>query len=420
MYTAALNDWIGYLFNLERLSNSQVASLGKKLTGEYRVKGENFVGWQKLLAKARSSFLYNLVRSNSLTTGVEIPQILEIDDGKSLLSRVSKRYDLDTITYHPSSLRDVIGNFTVGVTHTLLEHYGSLEEVDELLTGMSKHATSMVHQVHESDTPTFNWDETHRIDMTRNEWSQFFSRWADEHKKEGWAYLGNHQGMNGRPANYVLERNGCLPFYKYYDKSFTRRLVKEITAANVVSISRIPLLLTSFAVARDNPWLLSSLLATIFALDAADGSLARKGFGNSPAGPHIDILSDHVVEFITIFEFAYNLNSVPHEVPWILAARNAATDFMRLYNAVFLTGENNNDSHPHVSFGTFDNAGRALSAGVKTVEAVTVPIIQSLGIYLSTAHVLTSLYRGLPVIKSDRSKQIYRDIFKRLKNRLGQ
>ena len=242
---------------------------------------------------------------------------------------------------------------------------------------------------------------------------------TEEPKKdrwEGWEYLGNHQGMNGRPANYVLEKNGCLPFYSHYDKSFTRRLVKEITAANVVSISRIPLLLTSFAVARDNPWLLSSLLATIFALDAVDGSLARKGFGNSSAGPHIDILSDHIVEFITVFEFAYNLNAIPHEVPWILAARDAVTDFMRLYNAVFLSNDATS-AHPHASFGTFDKVGRVMSFGVKTVEAVTVPIIPSLGIYLSTAHVLTSLYRGLPVITSDKSKKIYKHILERLKNR---
>src|SRR3990167_6669175 len=416
MTTVTLNNWFGYLFNLERLSNSQVASLGKKLTGEYRIKGEQFFGWQKLLAKARSRFLYDLIYSNSLAAGAETPKILEIDDGKSLLSPVSKQYELDTTTYHPLSLKDVAGNFTVGVTHTLLEHAQSLDEVNGLLTGMSEHSLSMVHQVHEADTPAFTWDKTHKINMTRNEWSQFFSRWAEEHKKEGWEYLGNHQGMNGRPANYVLEKNGCLPFYIHYDKSFTRRLVKEITAANVVSISRIPLLLTSFAVARDNPWLLSSLLATIFAIDAVDGSLARKGFGNSSAGPHIDILSDHIVEFITVFEFAYNLNAIPHEVPWILAARDAVTDFMRLYNAVFLSNDATS-AHPHASFGTFDKVGRVMSFGVKTVEAVTVPIIPSLGIYLSTAHVLTSLYRGLPVITSDKSKKIYKHILERLKNR---
>lgn len=416
MNPAVFNNWLGYLFNLEKLSHSQFTSFGKKLTGEYRVKGEEFINWHLFLAKARSRFIYDLVHTNNLVPEEQPPKILEIDSGRSLLNPVSKKYGLATTTFNPLLIQNISGDFDVGVTHTLLEHYHNLKEVNKLLDTMSKHSLSMVHQVHEGDSPGFSWDDTHSINITRKDWNRFFSDWAAVHKNEGWTYLGNHQGMNGRPANYVLEKNGCLPFYKYYDKSFMRRLVKEITAANIVSVSRVPLLLTSFALAKDNPWLLSSFLATIFALDAVDGSLARKGLGNSVAGPHIDILSDHIVEFITMFEFAYELGAVPHEVPWILAARDSATDFMRLYNAVFLSGDTT-DTHPHVSFGTFDKAGRALSAGVKTVEAITVPIVPSLGIYLSTAHVLTSLYRGLPVVTSDRSKKIYKNILERLKIR---
>ena len=34
MNTIASHNWLGYLFNLERLSNSLVTSLGKKITGE--------------------------------------------------------------------------------------------------------------------------------------------------------------------------------------------------------------------------------------------------------------------------------------------------------------------------------------------------------------------------------------------------
>lgn len=384
----------------------------------YGLKGWELLGWELLLAEARARFFYHLTTTNGLLSQEQPGQILEVDDGKSLLRLATRKYGLETHTVDSQTLLvDTYAfrqKYTLSVTHTLLEHSTSLSEVTHLLTMLAEHSSCMVHQVHEVDAPAFDWDATHRIKMTRREWSDFFTRWATSH--EGWVYLGNHQGMNGRPSNYVLEKNGNVPFYKHYDKQLTRRLVKEITAANIVSLSRIPLLLTAFAVGKNNPPLLSALIGIVFALDAADGYVARKGFGNSPAGPHIDIVLDHIVELITVGEFAYEMGVIPSGVPWILGIRNVMTDFMRLYNAI--TFAHYEETHPHTSFGTSDTTGKFISGAVKTVEGITVPIIPSLGVYLSTAHVVTSLYRGLPVLLSDRSKRIYHHIFKRLAKKL--
>src|SRR3989344_1644163 len=386
-----------FLFDVEKYTPLEVAHFGGKVTGEYRLKGQDIVGWQRILAEARSRFLHDLIQTNSLSVGGDKPKVIEIDDGVSLLGPISRKYGLNTITHDSTSFDQIDGTFDVGVSHTLLEHLQNVVQVTRLLDSMAEHSLSMVHQVHESDSPGFAWDSSHTVALTRKEWDIIFSNWAIEN--QGWTYLGYHQGLNGRPANYVFEKDGSLPFYRHYDKKFTRRLLNEFTAANAISLSRIPLLLTSFAIAKDNPPLLSALLTLVYALDGADGYVARKGLGNSPWGAHVDILSDHIVELITVFEFAYDMKIIPQQVPWILASRDVVTDFMRLYNAVVISGTDD-DSHPHTSFGTFDRAGRFLSSSVKVAEAVTVPIVPSLGLTLSTAHVLTSLYRGFPVVSS--------------------
>lgn len=371
--------------------------------------------WQNFLAKARSRFISELITTNFLTdqnTGKA--KVLELVDGESRLASSLAEYGIETATMNLNQLdhdADLNGNYSLGVSHTLLEHFENEKMVEFYLDRMAPFCKGMIHQVHEIDIPTFDWDFTHKIKRTRLEWNEFFESWVKNH--QGWTYLGNHQGFNGRPSNYVLEKDGQLPFYNDYNKQLNRRLIGEITAANVVSISRIPLLLTSFAIAKDNPLLLSALLGVTYSLDAADGYVARRGLGNSKFGGHIDILSDHIVELMTMFEFAYGMNAIPKEVPWILTARNAMTDFLRLYNA--FSHINLQEDHPHKAFGTFNRFGRALSGGVKTIEAVTIPIVPSLGLYTSTAHVLTSLYRGIPVLTSLRAKEIYAELLKKIK-----
>ncbi|MEK7597460.1 MAG: CDP-alcohol phosphatidyltransferase family protein [Patescibacteria group bacterium] len=371
--------------------------------------------WKNFLTKARSRFILELIIANSLTDPqTNKASVLELVDDKSRLAPSLTEYGIETTTMNlnqPDYNADSNTNYSLGVSHTLLEHCENEEMIEFYFDRMAPLCKGMVHQVHEIDVPAFDWDSTHKIRKTRMEWSEFFESWAEKH--QSWTYLGNHQGFNGRPSNHVLEKDGQLPFYKDYNKQLNRRLISEITAANIVSISRIPLLFTSFAIAKDNPLLLSALLGVIYSLDAADGYVARRGLGNSEFGGHIDILSDHIVELMTMFEFAYDMNAIPKEVPWILTARNAMTDFLRLYNAFSHTDLQ--EDHPHKAFGTFDRFGRTFSGGVKTIEALTIPIVPSLGIYTSTAHVLTSIYRGIPVLTSPRSKEIYAELLKKIK-----
>ena len=373
---------------------------------------ENSV-WKSILAKARSKFISELIFKNNLSNN-ERPSVLEIDSNPdfSLLGQELEKVGVATTTLdiNGSNLDFDLPTFSLGVTHTLLEHLNSFESVTTLLDFMSKSSEAMVHQVHDTDVPAFAWDPTHKIGLGREEWEVFFKTWAE--KNEGWTYLGNHRGINGRPANFVLEKDGSLPFYVYYDRSINRRVVNEFSLANAISLGRIPLLLTSFSIAKDNPLLLSALLGTVFALDAADGFAARKmKLGQTPAGAHIDILTDHVVELTTMFEFAYQMEVVPKSIPWALLSRNVATDFLRLYKAFQSDAK---ETHPHKSFGTFGAKGRAIYAGIKTLEAIAIPIMPTLGLCLPFAHLGTSLVRALPLFKSKTTSEIINKLLTRI------
>ncbi|MBI4225777.1 CDP-alcohol phosphatidyltransferase family protein [Candidatus Roizmanbacteria bacterium] len=404
-------------------SGLDTTTLKRGILNRYRLKGQEMIGWERILAEARARFLFELAVTNHLIEDNEVGSVLEIDDGRSQLGAALKKYGFQTETIDVSQIIDSPNQsisllpsedkYTFGVTHTLLEHFPSLERVSLTLDSIAEKSQVMIHQVHGSDTPAFDWDETHRIRQTRQEWEKFFKDWASN--KEGWTHLGNHDGFNGRPPNYVLDKDGRLPFYDHYDKQLIRRLIKEITAANAISVSRIPLLLIAFALAKDNPALLSPLIGAVFLLDAADGYVARKGLGNSLMGSHVDILSDHIVELVTMFEFAYEMNVIPRAVPWILAARDSLTDLIRLYNAFVFADK---ETHPHTSFETFNKMGRFASGAIKTIEGMTIPIVPSLGIHLSIAHVIVSLHRGLPVIMSARSQMIYRHILERIASKL--
>ncbi len=416
--TLNLNDLI--FFSAERGNpfHNQFSDRGDVQINSSNIKFNRLLevdSWKNFLAKARSRFISELIITNSLADPqTNRASILELVDNESRLATSLAEYGIETTTMNlnqPADDVDLNGQYSLGVSHTLLEHCDNEQMVEFYLDKMAPFCKGMVHQVHEIDIPAFDWDSTHKIKRTRMEWGEFFESWTKT--RQGWTYLGNHQGFNGRPSNHVLEKDGQLPFYKDYDKQLNRRLISEITAANIVSASRMPLLLTSFAIAKDNPLLLSALLGVTYSLDAADGYIARRGLGNSQFGGHIDILSDHIVELMTMFEFAYGINAIPKEYPWILSARNAMTDFLRLYNAFYHTDLQ--EDHPHKAFGTFDRFGRALSGGVKTFEAVTIPIVPSLGIYTSTAHVLTSIYRGIPILTSRRSKEIYAELLKKIK-----
>lgn len=398
-----------FILPIERIANNQ-----------QKIKTLSQEGWQIFLAEARKRFLIEeLIKKNGLQTHNLDGEIIEIDSGVSKLGVATskngvrvKRYGLFDFS------KETQDTFALGVSHTQLEHYPSLDYVDRALSFMeAKSAYGMVHQVHAVDDPAFAWDKTHYIRMTTYEWEQYFQHWADRHAERGWEYLGSHRGASGRPKNFILERNGSLPFYKQYDYQTMRKVVAELTAANGISVSRVPLLLLSFSLANDNPFVLSAMIGIVHALDAIDGLVARKGLGNSPLGPTVDVVSDHLVEAITMFEYAYGKKFIQKQVPWIVAGRDISTDVLRLYNACKVGFTN---SHPHETFGTVGDSGRKariLYGAVKAIGDMTLPLFPKLGLVVSTVHVAASLARAIPVWSHPTSKQIYQELLQGILNK---
>lgn len=378
-------------------------------------------GWQLFLAEARKDFLVDeLLFRNHLETSSLAGEIFEVDGGTSKLGEVLTRSNLRVQVTNLYEPLEISGNFALGVTHNQLEHLSSLEAVDDMLAFMQQRSFyGMVHQVHANDELAFNWDKSHNISMKGAQWEEYFNNWADLHSNEGWSYLGAHRGMPGRPQNFVLEKKGSLPFYSQYDEQLIRKIIAELTVSNAISISRIPLLLLSFSLAKDNPYLLSGLVGVVHALDALDGYAARKGFGQSPIGPFVDVLSDHLIESLIFFEYAYANGYLPIEAPWIITARNLSTDILRLHNA-FKAGLGTSQSHPHEGFGTTGREGRmkrALYGFSKAVGDMIIPVIPQLGLYVSAAHIIASFSRAVPVWTSPTSQKIYREVLDKIKKR---
>ncbi len=378
-------------------------------------------GWQMVLAEARKDFLVGeLLIKNNLATTLLNGEILEVDGGVSKLEEVLKRSNTRVRVVNLYEPLEISGNFALGVTHNQLEHLSTLEAIDAILDYMQQRSVyGMVHQVHAKDDPAYNWDKSHHISMNGVQWEEYFKTWALLHANENWSYLGAHRGMPGRPRNYVFDRNGSLPFYSHYDDQLVRKIIAELTVSNAISVSRIPLLLLSFSIAKDNQYLLSGLVGVVHALDVLDGYAARKGFGNSPAGPFVDVLSDHLFESLIFFQYAYANGYIPREAPWIVTARNLSTDILRLHNA-FKVGFGTSESHPHEGFGTTGREGRmkrALYGLSKAVGDMVIPVVPQLGLYVSVAHIIASFNRAIPVWTSDTSQKIYREVLDKIKKR---
>lgn len=372
--------------------------------------------WQLLLAETRRRFLIDeLLRKNHLSTSHLAGEILEVDGGVSRLPAILARNRIRCKSVGLRSFQHETDTnlFGLGASHNQLEHYDSISEVERALEFMRERATyGMVHQVHAADDPFFEWDKGHHLQMLSIEWEAFFKDWGKRNQDRGWVYLGSHRGAPGRPKNFILERNGSLPFYRHYEEQTIRKIIAELTVANGVSLARIPLVLLSFSLAKERPYLLSALLGVVHTLDALDGHVARKGLGNSPMGPLLDVSSDHIVEAITMFNFAYDRGYTPVSHPWLTVTRNIAVDILRLYNA-FKVGIGTSDVHPHEAFGTRGPVGRkirALYGLTKAIGDMTIPIIPRFGMYISGIHIAASLTRAMSVWTSPTSQKIYKEI----------
>lgn len=373
-------------------------------------------GYDIFLAEARKRFLIDeLIKKNNLSTVGLRGEIIELDNGSSKLTSVLHGRGIKAVTLGAESVEEG-RNYGIGVSHNQLEKFNSLESTENAVNVLeSASMFGMVHQVWASDDPGAELTQKNKIQITGAEWENFFKTWCAQHSKEGWNYLGSHRGAPHRPRNYILERNGSFPFYKHYDKQLTRRMIAELTVANGISAARIPLLVSAFALAKDNPYLLSAMIGVIHSLDAADGAVARKGFGNSPLGPMTDILSDHFVETYIMFKYAHDLNLIPKQVPWAILSRDISTDILRLINA-FKEDFNQQSSHPHKAFGTktekFDV--RFLYEAVKTFTDMVIPVAPRLGIYASGVHVGASIARAIPVWTSPTSQNIYKELLEKM------
>ncbi len=374
-------------------------------------------GWQLFLAEARKRFLVDeLIVKNQLRTENLDGEILEIDSGPSQLNFTLDRSGIRTKTIDLNFSGAENNNdtkFALGVSHNQLEHFSDRDSLEKALSLLAQRSVyGMVHQIHAVDDPGFGWDNSHNLRLRSSEWEDYLKNWATDHTSEGWVYLGAHRGIPGRPQNFVLERNGSLPFYTHYDEQVIRRVIKEATIANGISISRLPLLLFSFSIAGDNPYLLAGLVGAIHALDGLDGYAARKGLGNSPGGPLVDIVSDHVVESAIFFQYAYSKGYIPAEMPWIVTARNLSVDFLRFYNA-FRNGIGTPQAHPHESFGTNGTSGRikrVIYGVTKALGDMIIPVVPQLGLTISAVHIGESFARALPVWTSSTSQRIYREV----------
>ena len=383
--------------------------------------------WEVFLAKARKRFLIDeLTVKNGLSVGNLKGSVLEIDNASSELTREIRNqgFSADKVSmYSLLNPLDRVQKPSHGIiaSHNQLEHLPNLSDVNELLNNAALLSNyGMVHQIHASDDPAFDWDPSHSVKLTGKEWDLFFKKWAELNAKDGWTYLGNHRGAPSRPKNFVLEKNGSFPLYKHYEEGSVRKMIAELTIANGISASRIPLLFLAFGLGKENPYLLAGLIGTIHALDAADGYVARRGFGNSPQGPMVDIYSDHIVEAIIMYEYAYKMGVVPHVIPWVLTTRNISTDILRFLNAI-KTQQGTPENHPHEAFGTKGKIGRIKRLGyglIKAIGDMAIPVVPNSGVYVSSIHVAASISRAIPVWTSERSKQICSEILETIKKRV--
>src|SRR5260221_14390406 len=96
---------------------------------------------------------------------------------------------------------------------------------------------------------------------TRTRWVILFTELAKQEKD---------QRINPSLLTYMFAINLSLASYKNYNKEFAKKLKAEVTIANAISLSRIPILIASFAVAKYSPRLLATLFTVVYTLYASD------------------------------------------------------------------------------------------------------------------------------------------------------
>lgn len=145
---------------------------------------------------------------------------------------------------------------------------------------------------------------------------------------------------------------------------------KQMSTANIITLSRLPLLLVLSALLYA-PWawvqyLNLVLLAVLFLMDWFDGYLARQKNEVTDLGSVLDISLDRAVENVLWLVFAH-LGKVPVWVPMIFIIRSFVVDGLRSY--ALARGESA-FGMMHSAMGRFLVAGRFMRASYGLVKGL--------------------------------------------------
>lgn len=188
---------------------------------------------------------------------------------------------------------------------------------------------------------------------------------------------------------------------------------KELTPANLISVSRPILAFYGLHEFENNPIVLATWMTGVMSLDTVDGYVARKTV-KSRLGAYFDISADRAVELITLFTYA-SRDMISYAAPTIFIIRGLITDSLRVLNSIYPNSEYNQP----LSLGGADNKyTRALYGITKTVSFATLPISKTIGTVSTMVALGLNLFRGFPVIFSNRSRELIRNFYRSLTSRL--
>ncbi len=115
-------------------------------------------------------------------------------------------------------------------------------------------------------------------------------------------------------------------------KGLANHVGAEITAANVLSVSRPMLVAAANKAGLDSPWY-PRLMVAAQVTDIFDGRVARK-YGASPYGGLVDIIADHATEGL-MYQHLRDEKITPSWVPTVTTTRHFITDSLRVAHTVF-------------------------------------------------------------------------------------
>ncbi len=190
----------------------------------------------------------------------------------------------------------------------------------------------------------------------------------------------------------------------------------ETTYANFISLLRPILAILALYFLNSQPYILAGTITIIILLDALDGIVARRSKKKGKHGAFIDIIADRAVELIILYVYAY-WGLITYLFPIIFTVRGLSTDFLRFLNR----------KYPDIKFkeplslGGADNRFiRGFYGFIKLAAFSLILIHQLSGFWLMVLAIILNLYRGLPVIFSNRSKVLFAKFLEEKKSKKSQ